>query len=247
NKNYEFPIGQKVCRKCSTKITSDCNNKNDTTLNDENSCSTTRMSKTKAQERLQEFTVSNDAESEYESQSSSCSSNFMYTEISLNDVNQLLAKLSNNIKPLKYQIRQPIRNLSNITIRELKRHYESILNEVSTFLCESTAPGQGTDLLEIFKETADNDTDEEKLDPVMQSIVEAYWSAPSRKWKFFLLSMVPQHFTHKELQSIFNCSRYIIDKSRHLRHQNVQFNLMNRKIIRRERLDKHRLEFFFYF
>ena len=101
------------------------------------------------------------------------------------------------------------------------------------------APGQGTDLLEVFKENGDNDTDEEELDPVMQSIVEAYHSAPSRKWKLFLLSTIPKkQFTRERLQSIFNCNRYMIDKSRYIRHQNV---------IRRERLDKHRLEFFFDF
>ena len=248
NKTYEFPIGQKVCRKCSTKIKSDYNNKNDVTLTDDNLCSATRISKIQAQERLKELTISIDAESECQSPSSCCSSNFMYTEISLNDVNQLLAKLSNNIKPLKYQIRQPLINLSNITIRELKHHYESILNEVSTFICESMSPGQGTDLLEVFKENGDNDTEEEELDPVMQSIVEAYHSAPSRKWKLFLLSTIPKkQFTRERLQSIFNCNRYMIDKSRYIRHQNDQFSLMNQSVIRRERLDKHRLEFFFDF
>ncbi|CAF4535520.1 unnamed protein product [Rotaria sp. Silwood2] len=248
NKNYEFPIGQKVCRKCSTKIKSDCNNKNNAILTNENPCSTTRILKIQAQERIQDLEISIDSESQSQSQSSSCSSNFMYTdELSLNDINQLLAALSNNIKPLKYQIRQPVGDLSSITIRELKRHYESIVNEVSSFICESMAPGQGQSLLELFEKNVDNDTDEQKLDLGMQSIVEAYQSAPSRKWKLFLLSTVPQHFTRKELQSIFNCNRYMIDKSRHLRHQNDQFNLMNQKIIQRKRIEKHQLEFFFDF
>ena len=81
----------------------------------------------------------------------------------------------------------------------------------------------------------------------MQSIVEAYHSAPNNKWKWFLLSTVPKHFGRDKLQVIFNCNRYMIDKSRHIRHQNDQFNLMNRKVIRRNRLEQNRLEFFFDF
>jgi len=72
------------------------------------------------------------------------------------------------------------------------------------------APGQGQNLLELFKENVDNDTDEEKLDPTMQSIVEAYHSAPSRKWTLFLLSTVPKQFIREKLQSIFNCTRSMI-------------------------------------
>ena len=145
NKSYEFPIGRKVCRKCATKIKSDCANRNTAISTGENLCSTTRISKIQAQERIQDLATSTDSES----QSSNCSSNLMCTEgISLNGINEILKTLSINIKPLKYQIRQPVRDLSSITIRELKRHYESIINEVSSFICESMAPGLGQSLLE---------------------------------------------------------------------------------------------------
>ena len=61
NKTYEFPVGQKVCRNCSTKIKSDFTSKKDATLNDENTCSSNRISKMQAQERLQELAISSDA------------------------------------------------------------------------------------------------------------------------------------------------------------------------------------------
>jgi hypothetical protein len=70
------------------------------------------------------------------------------------------------------------------------------------------APGQSQNLLELF---------EEKLDSGTQSIVEAYHSTPSRKWKYFLLSTISKQFTNDALQSILNCNRYMIDKSRYTR------------------------------
>ena len=109
------------------------------------------------------------------------------------------------------------------------------------------APGQGQSLLELFSENIDNDTDEEKLDPGMQSTIEAYNAAPNQKWKLFLLSTVPNQFIRKRLQSIFKCSRYRIDKSRFIRLKNEQFDAMNPCVIQRERLEKHRFEFFFDF
>ena len=39
----------------------------------------------------------------------------------------------------------------------------------------------------------------------------------------------------------------MIDRSRYIRQQNEQFNLMNQSVIRRERLEQHRLEYFFDF
>jgi hypothetical protein len=239
NKSYQFPIGQKVCRTCLTKIKSACANKMNITTIDEDASSTSRFSKVKAHERILHLANTNDAEFQSPSQFSDCTSTSIYTEkLSLNDVNQLLVTISNNIELLKYQIQQPIRDLSVSTIRSLKRHYESIIKEFSTFICECMAPGQGQNLLETF---------EEKLDSSTQSIVEAYHSAPSRKWKFFLLSAVSKQFTYDTLQSIFNCNRYMIDKSRYICHQNDQFNSMNKNVIRRTRLERHRLEFFFDF
>jgi hypothetical protein len=242
NKNYLFPIGQKVCRRCSTRIRSDCSKKKNTTLTVEALYLETRTSKIEAEERLEELKASTDTDSEFHF--GNCSSNTVYTEErSLNDVNQLLKIVSENIKPLTYQIHQPVNDLSLITIRSLKRHYESILNEFSSFICEAIAPGQGENLIELFKANAENETEEE-LDPTMQSIVEAYKSAPNNKWRLFLLSTVPKQYTREKLQTIFACSRYMIDKSHYLRKQNDQFNIMNQNIIRRERLEKDRLDFF---
>jgi hypothetical protein len=246
NRNYVFPIGQKVCRRCSTRIKSDYTNERSTTLANENPCSATRISKMQAQERLQELTVSPDTESE--SHFGNCFSTTAYTvERSLSEINQLLETLSKNIKPLTYQIRQPVDDLSIITIRALKRHYGSIVKEFSSFICESMAPGQGENLLELFKDNGYNEIEEQELDPTMQSIVEAYRSAPTNKWKLFLLSTVSKQFIREKLQTIFNCTRYMVNKSRYIRRQNDEFNIMNENVIRRERLEKDRLDFFFDF
>ena len=70
NKSYEFPTGQKICRKCATKIKSDCANRNTAISTDQNLCSTTRILKIQAQARLQDLATSTDSES----QPSNCSS-----------------------------------------------------------------------------------------------------------------------------------------------------------------------------
>ncbi len=239
NKNYHIAIGQKICRTCLPKIQSACVEKTNTTIIDADAYSTTRFSKIKAHERINDLAILNGDNFQSPSQPSDCASTSIYVEkLTLNDINELLMTISNDIEPLKYQIQQPIGNLSACTIRSLKRHYESIMKEFSNFICECIAPEQSRSLLEVF---------ENKLDPSMQSIVEAYHSAPSRKWKIFLLSTVSKQLTNDTLQSIFNCNRYTIDRSRHIRHQNEQFNLLNKKTIRRTRLEKHRLEFFFEF
>ena len=112
NKNYEFQIWQNACRKCATKIKSNCANRNTAISTGENLCSIGRISKTQAQERIQDLAKSTHTES----LSSHRFSNFMYTEaISLHDVNEILKTLSNNVKLLKYQIRQPVRDLCSIT------------------------------------------------------------------------------------------------------------------------------------
>ena len=49
------------------------------------------------------------------------------------------------------------------------------------------------------------------------------------------------------VQSMFNCNRYMIDKSRYILHQNDQFSSMEKKVIIRTRLETNRLEFFFDF
>jgi len=236
NKMYQFPVGQKVCRTCLTKITFSCINKTNITMVKEDPSLTTRSSKMKAQEQIHDL-INNSTEFQSPSQFSDCSS--IYTEkLSLNHVNQILMAISNKIELLKYQIQQPIHDLSAETIRSVKRHYGSIIKEFSAFICEGIAPGQGQHLLEVF---------EEKLDSTTQSIVEAYHSAPSRKWKYFLLSTVSKQFTNDTLQSMFNCNRYMIDKSRYILQQNNQFNSMNKNIIRRTRLERNRLELFFDF
>jgi len=249
NINYRFPVGQKVCRRCSTRIKSDCESKKIPTLTDEDPCSTIRVSKAQAQERLEELKEFGDTQSESESHFGDFSSKAIYTEeISLNDVNQLLEAISKNIKPLTYQIHQPVDHLVISTIRKVKHHYESIMQEFSSFICEAMAPGQGEDLSKLFKNNVNDDIEEQnKLDPSIQCIVEAYNSAPTNKWKLFLLSTVSNQFSREKLQKIFNCTRYKIDESRYIRHQNEQFNLMNQNVIRRERLEKHQLEFFFDF
>ena len=109
------------------------------------------------------------------------------------------------------------------------------------------APGQGQDLLDLFEDSKNNDDGEAPLDATMESILEAYLAAPNRKWKLLLLSTVPDYLSRERIQSIFNCTRYMVDKSRSLQRQNAQFDLMNPCVRRRERLDKHRFEFFFDF
>ncbi|CAF1530589.1 unnamed protein product [Adineta ricciae] len=238
NRAYQFPIGQKVCRTCLTKITSVCISKTSITMVKEDLCLTTRSSKMKAQEQINDL-INTHTEFQSPSQFSECSSSSVYTDkLSLNHANQILASISNKIELLKYQIQQPIHDLSAETIRSLKRHYGSIIKEFSGFICEAIAPGQGEYLLEVF---------EEKLDSTTQSIVEAYHSAPSRKWKYFLLSTVSKQFNYDALQSMFNCNRYMIEKSRYILQQNHCFNLMNKNLIRRTRLEKNRLEVFFDF
>ncbi|CAF1498775.1 unnamed protein product [Adineta steineri] len=239
NKTYQFPVGQRVCRNCLTKIKSTYANKTHITMVDENASSTTRFSKLKANQQIHDLVNINDVEFQSPSQLSDCTVNSMYTErLSLGGINQILRSISNNIELLKYQILQPVHDLSTGTIRLLKRYYESIIKEVSSFICECFAPGQGEKLHECF---------EEKLDSTTQSILEAYHSAPSRKWKYFLLSTVSTQFTTDALQSMSSCNRYMIDKSRYTLHQNDQFNSMEKKVVIRNRLETNRLEFFFDF
>ena len=45
---------------------------------------------------------------------------FMKIQVmSLDEINKLLSSIPNDIQPLTYQIRQPIENLSSVTMREL--------------------------------------------------------------------------------------------------------------------------------
>ncbi|CAF1547066.1 unnamed protein product [Adineta ricciae] len=199
------------------------------TLDTEDLCSANRISKLQAQERLEEITIHID--SEPEANFGDISTNTVYPEdVPLHDINRLLNEISKNIKPLTYQVHQPLHDISNATLRKLKNHYESIVQEFSYFICEAMAPGQGN-----------------KLDPTMASLVEAYNAAPTNKWKYFLLSTVAKESTREKLQGTFNCSRYMIDKSRYIAHENKRFDTMNQSSIRRERLEKHRLDFFFDF
>lgn len=248
NKNFHFPVGQKVCRTCLSKIQLVCANKMNTTISNENSVSVHRSSKMTAQKLIQDLQNSSIGNYLSPSQFSNCSSGSVYVEpSSLQDINKVLMIISKNIQPLKYQIQQPIRDLSIVTIREIKRQYAYILNEFSAFICEAFAPGQGQNLLELVEGNTNTVADEGKVDSNMQSIVDAYHAAPSRKWKIFLLSTVAKQFTNDSLQSIFNCNCYMGDKSRYIYRQNDQFNSMNKKIIRRTRLEATRLEFFFDF
>jgi hypothetical protein len=256
-RDFKFPIGQKVCARCAAKIKVEQDEKLSERPVTDISQLEPRHSKLRAQEQMNEMSSSDvhfhsQSQSESESQSSSLSSlsssHSMFPErMALSDVNSVLTALSNEVQPLMYQIRQPIDKLSIITIRELKRQYKSIMREASTFISEAMAPGQGQDLLDLFEESKNDEDDEGPLDATMESLLEAYRAAPNRKWKLLLLSTVPTDLSRERIQQIFDCTRYMVDKSRSLQRQNAQFDLMNPCVRRLERLDKHRLEFFFDF
>ena len=243
NKHYEFPVGQRVCARCSIKIKTICNSISPESLSIDQCEVKPRPSKVQAQRQIQELSVSC-FESESGSESSDSSNSMMIQAMSLHEINELLSAVSKNIKPFTYQVRQSVDSLSSVTIRQPKRDYQNTIKQFSSFICESMAPSQGEHWHQLFRgeeETAN------EIDPKLESIVEAYHSTSNPKWKVFLLSVVPDRYTSKELQVISNCKKYLIDKSHFIRSKSLQFDLMEKKVIRRERVDNIRIEFFFDF
>ncbi|CAF1529347.1 unnamed protein product [Adineta ricciae] len=225
DKTYYFPIGQKVCGTCLTKIKSFYSRKTQIPLNKENASATMRFSKLKANQNIDTLANMNNAGIQSPSQFIDCTVSSVYAErLPLNDINQLLTSISNNIDLLKYQIQQSVHDLFAGTIWMLKHHYESIMKEFLSFICECFAPSQGEKLHELF---------EENLDSTTQSILEAYHFAPSRKWQYFFLSTVSKQFTNDVLLSMFGCNRYMIGKSRSITHHNDQFNSMEKRAVTR--------------
>ena len=256
-KDFKFPIGQKVCARCNAKIRVEYGERLPERPVTNIAQLKPRPAKLRAKEQMNEIWSSDvhfqsqsqsESGSESSSQSRASPSHPIFAETtSLSDVNNVLKALSNDIRPLMYQIRQPIDKLSTITISTLKRQYLSVMKGASAFISEAMAPGQGQDLLDLFENSTNDEDDKEPLDATMESLLEAYRAAPNRKWKLLLLSTVPDYLSRERIQRIFDCTRYMVDKSRSLQRQNAQFDLMNPCILRRERLDKHRLEFFFDF
>lgn len=243
NKRFEFPVGQRVFARCSTKIKSIHTSKS-LELSSINQFELKyRPSKVQAQRQIQELSLSC-FESESVSDSSDLSNSMMIQAMSLDEINKLLLSISNKIKPFTYQVRQSVESLSSVTIRQLKRDYRNIIEQFSSFICESMAPDQAEHLHQLLQ--GEEETENE-MDLTLESIVEAYHSTSNPKWKLFLLSVVPDRYTSKELQVVFNCNRYLIDKSHFIRSRSLRFNLMEKKVIRRDRLDSRRIEFFFDF
>lgn len=241
NNSFQFPVGEGVCVRCSMKI------KAIFTLSESSSIDRyelpPRVSKIEAMKQLQEVSMSDD-DLHSDSGSTHSSNIMMIQAMPLDEINQLLSAVLKNIQPFTYQIRQSIETISSITVRELKRDYGNKMEKFSSFICECMAPGQGEQLRQLFQGVEETNED---MDPTLQSIVEAYHLTSNAKWKLFLLSLVPAGYSSKELQTMFNCTRYSIDKSHIIQNQNLRFNIMEKKIIRRERLDKNRIEFFFDF
>ena len=150
NQDFKFPIGQKVCARCAARIRVEHGEKPSEQPVTGISQLEPRVSKLRAKEHINEISLSDvyfhsqshsESESESSSQSSASSSHSMFIEsTALSDVNNVLNALSNDIRPLIYQIRQPIDKLSIITIRELKRQYTFVMKGAAEFISE----GDGT-------------------------------------------------------------------------------------------------------
>lgn len=123
----------------------------------------------------------------------------------------LTTTIDPNMSPIKYQITSPVHEVSSKTISYAQKKYKQAVKGFKRTFCESLAPFQGEELLQLL--SSDNSEDEHISNELM-SLHKAYLSCQNEKSRMLLLSAIPKDYTKQKIMKVFQCTKYKIDTAR---------------------------------
>ena len=136
-----LPVGYKLCTTCRKKTSAEIEHGKD--------------DKDHAEEDTDcYFSLEDVTDSEYRS--------ICYSKDSFN---MTISSTDESVSPIKYQLRTPVEEASENTVKSLKRKFSQCISASTDFICDSLAPGQGEELKNLML----SDGNKKKVERLLQS------------------------------------------------------------------------------
>ena len=111
----------------------------------------------------------------------------------------------------------PVSQLTSNTKRGLQRKFRQANLEFQRRFAESSAPGQGAELLKLVNESSSSDEEDADIVPDDLKALLAPYENSNGQGKLIILSLIGSSHSRETIMSCFGCTRYKVDMARKLK------------------------------